>query len=155
VGRRAPTPGFRRDASGWQATVGARELRAHVDHAGREIDVVPDQAEHLRDAQAGVEDGRQHQPVARRAGREQALDLGAAEHALAAPLRPGALVVLEPLDRVGEDPAAAARKAQHALERRQRARRGLGRAALAPQLVQQFGDVVDRDRGDRTPPEGR
>ena len=90
--------------------MGARELGAHVDHAGREVDVVPDQAEQLGDAQAGVEHGRDHQPVARRAGREQALDLGAAEHALAAALRPGALVVLEPLDGVGDDPAAAAAK---------------------------------------------
>ena len=137
------------------AAVGARELGAHVDHAGREVDVVPDEAEHLGDAQAGVEDGRDHQPVARRAGAEQPLDLGAAEHALAAALRPWALVVLEQFDRVGDYPAAAAREAQHALERRQRARRGLRRAAGAPQLVQQLGDVVDRERGDPPPPEGR
>jgi hypothetical protein len=104
--------GLRRDAPGGRAAVGARELCAHVDHAGREIDVVPDQAEHLRDAQAGVEDGRRHQPVGLGAGAEQALDLGAAEHALAAALRPWALVVLEPLDRVGDDPAAAAGEAQ-------------------------------------------
>jgi hypothetical protein len=41
------------------------------------------------------------------------------------------------------------------LERRERARRGLGRAATAPQLLQQVGDVVDRERGDPPPPERR
>jgi hypothetical protein len=87
--------GFGRDAPGGRAAVRARELGAHMDHTGREVDVVPHQAEHLGDAQAGVEDGRDHEPVAGRADPEQALDLGAAEHALAAALRPGALVVLE------------------------------------------------------------
>jgi hypothetical protein len=42
----------------------ARELGAHVNHAGCGVDVVPDEAEHLGDTQAGVEDGRQQQPVA-------------------------------------------------------------------------------------------
>jgi hypothetical protein len=97
-----------RDALGGGAAVGARELRAHVDHAGREVDVVPDQAEQLGDAQAGVEHGRQHQPIAGRAYAEQALDLRATEHALAPPLRPWALVGLEQLDGVGDDPSAAA-----------------------------------------------
>jgi hypothetical protein len=32
-----------------------RSVYAYVDHAGREIDVVPDEAEQLRNAQAGVE----------------------------------------------------------------------------------------------------
>jgi hypothetical protein len=137
------------------AAVGARQLRAHVDHPCGEVDVVPDEAEQLGDVQAGVEDGRDHQPVARRADREQALDLGAAEHALAAPLRPGAFVVLEQLNGVGDDPTAAAREAHDALERGECARRGLRRAARAPQLVQQLGDVVDRERGDRPRPERR
>ena len=53
-----------------------------------------------------VEDGRDHEPVARRAGGQQALDLGAAERALAAGLGLWALVTLEPLDRVGNDPTA-------------------------------------------------
>jgi hypothetical protein len=119
-----------------------------VDHAGLEIDVVPDEAEHLRAAQARIENRRQHQPIARRAGREQALDLGAAEHALAAALRPRALVALKQLDRVGDDPTAPTGEARDALERRQRARRGLGRAALAAQRIEQLGHVVDRDRCD-------
>jgi hypothetical protein len=55
---------------GGRAAVGARELGAHADHAGGEIDVVPDEAERLGDAQAGEEDGREHQPVALRAGGE-------------------------------------------------------------------------------------
>jgi hypothetical protein len=63
--------------------------------------------------------------------------------------------VLERLDGVGDDPAAAAREAHDALERRKRARRGLRRATRAPQPVQQLGDVVDRERGDRPPPERR
>jgi hypothetical protein len=82
----------------------ARELGAHVNHAGCEVEIVPDEAEHLGDAEAGVEDGRQHQPISGRAGREQALDLRAAEDALAAAPWPRALVVLEPFDRVGDDP---------------------------------------------------
>jgi len=93
--------------------------------------------------------------ISRSRGEQVRARLAAAEHALAAALRPGSLVVLEPLDRVGDDPAAAAREAQHALQRRERARRGLGRAAAAPQLVQQLGDVVDRERGDPPPPERR
>jgi hypothetical protein len=128
--------------------VGARQLRANVNDAGVEVDVVPDEAEHLGNPQARVEHSRDHQPVAWRADREQALDLGAAEHALAATLGPRTLVVLEPLDRVGDDPAAAAGEAHHALERRERARGGLRRAALASQSMQQLGDVVDRDRRD-------
>jgi len=63
--------------------------------------------------------------------------------------------VLEPLDWVGDDPAAAAGEAHHGLERRERTRRGLRRAARRPQVLQQVGDVVDRDRGDRPPPERR
>jgi hypothetical protein len=63
--------------------------------------------------------------------------------------------VFEQLDGVGGDPAASAGEAHHALERRERARRGLGRAATAPQLLQQVGDVVDRERGDPPPPERR
>src|ERR687887_647358 len=70
-------------------------------------------------------------------------------------MRARALVVLEPLDGVGDDPTAAAREAHHALERRERARRGLRRTALAAQQVQQLSDVVDRDRGDPPPPERR
>jgi hypothetical protein len=93
-----------------------------MDDAGREVDVVPDQAEQLGDAQAGVEDGGDHEPVAGRACAEQALDLGAAEHALAAGLRPRAFVVLEQLDGVGDDPTAAAREPHYALQRRKRAR---------------------------------
>jgi hypothetical protein len=71
--------------------VGSRELGAHVDHPGREVDVVPDQTEQLGDAQHGGE----HQPIAWGAGAEQAFDLGAAQYALAAALRPRALVGLE------------------------------------------------------------
>jgi hypothetical protein len=130
--------------------VGARQLRAHVDDASVEVDVVPDEAEHLGDPQARVEHGRDHEPLAGRADREQALYLGAAEHPLATTLGPRALVVFEPLDRVGDDPAAAAGEAHDALERPERARRGLRRAALAAQSMQQLGDVVDRDR--RKPP---
>jgi hypothetical protein len=63
--------------------------------------------------------------------------------------------VLEPLDRVGDDPAAAAGEAHDALERRERARRGLRRAALAAQPMEQLGDVVDRDRRDPPPTERR
>jgi hypothetical protein len=123
-----------------------------VDDAGGEVDVVPYEAEHLGDPQAGVEHGRDHQPVAWRAERQQPLDLRAAEHALAATLGPRALVVLEPLDGVGNDPAAAAGEAHDALERRDRARRGLRRAALAAQSIKQLGDVVDRDS--RVPEKG-
>jgi hypothetical protein len=61
----------------------------------------------------------------------------------------------EQLDRVGDDPVAAAREAHHALERRERARRGLRRTARTPQLVQQLGDVVDRERGGPAPPQRR
>jgi hypothetical protein len=127
--------GLRGYAPRGRPAVGARQLRAHVDDAGVEVDVVPDEAEQLGDPQARVEHGRDHQPVAWRADREQALDLGAAEHALAATLGPRALVVLEPLDRVGDDPAAAAGEAHDALERPERARRGLRRAALAAQSM--------------------
>jgi hypothetical protein len=112
---------LRRDARGRRTAVGARELRAHVNHSGGEVEVVPDEAEQLGDAQAGKENRRQHQPIARRADREQALDLSAAQHALAPPLWPGALFVLEQLDRVGHDPATAAGKTHHALQRRERA----------------------------------
>jgi len=40
--------------------VGARELSAHVNDAGTDVDVVPDEAEHLGDPQARVEHGRDH-----------------------------------------------------------------------------------------------
>ena len=63
--------------------------------------------------------------------------------------------MLEQLDRVGDDPVAAARQAQHALERRERARRGLRRTARTPQLVQQLGDIVDCERGDPAPAQAR
>ena len=53
----------------------ARELRAHVDHAALEVNVAPREPEELRDPQPGVESGRDHQPVARRASPKQPLDL--------------------------------------------------------------------------------
>jgi hypothetical protein len=46
--------------------------------------------------------------------------------------------VLEPLDRVGDDPAAV-----------------FAERPVRPQLVQQLSDVIDRERGDRPPPERR
>ncbi len=101
AGCRGPRPRSSGHAPRRRAAVGSRELRTHVDDAGGEVDVVPYEAEHLGDPQAGVEHGRDHQPVAWRAERQQPLDLRAAEHALAATLRPRALVVLEPLDGVG------------------------------------------------------
>jgi hypothetical protein len=93
----------------------------------------------------------QHQPIAGGAYAEQALDLRAAEYALAPPLWPWALVGLEQLDGVGDDPSAAAGEAHDALERRQGARRGLCRAALSAQRIEQLGHVVDRDRRDPPP----
>jgi hypothetical protein len=98
--------GLRRDPPGWAAAVGARELRAHVDHAGGEVDVVPDEAEHLRDAQAGRE--RSRSSADRAVSRSRA---GAAEDALAAAPWPRALVVVEPLDGVDDDPTAPAGEA--------------------------------------------
>jgi len=103
---------------------------------GGEIDVVPGQAEQLGDAKSAVQDGRDHQAVARDAGAEQALDLGATQHSLAAALWPRTLIALELLDRVGAHRAVAAGEAHYALERRQCVRRGLCRAPLAPQGVQ-------------------
>jgi len=135
--------------------VGAGELSAHVDQAGPEVDVVPGQPEHLRDTKAGVEHGRDHQPVAWRACRQKPFDLCTPQDALAPRLRPRALVVLESLDWVGDDPPVPTGEAHDALERRQRARRGLRRAALSPQRIEQLCDVIDGDRGDPPTPQRR
>jgi hypothetical protein len=63
--------------------------------------------------------------------------------------------VLEQLDGIGDDPAAAAGEAHDALERRERARCGLCRAALSAQRIEQSGDVVDGERRDPPPRERR
>ncbi len=81
---------------------------AHVDRARGEVDVVPDQAQHLGDAQARVENRRDHQSIPRRADRQQSLDLIATQHTLATTRWPRALVRLELVNRVGRDPAVAA-----------------------------------------------
>jgi len=117
--------GLRRHAPGRRVTVRPGKLRTHTDHAGREVDVVPDETEELRDPQAGVEDGRDHQPVARRAGGEQPLDPRGPSTRWRRRSGRVPLVGLEDLDRVGGDPAVAARKAHEALQGGQRAGRGL------------------------------
>jgi hypothetical protein len=56
--------------------VGAREVGAHADHAGGEVDVVPDQPQQLRDAQPRVERGGEQGPAPRYlplSGREPAV----------------------------------------------------------------------------------
>lgn len=79
---------------------------------------------------------------------QQPFDLPTPKHALAAALRPRALIALEPLNRIGRDPSSAAREPHDALERRQRVGRGLRRAAPVPKCVQQLGNVIDSDPGD-------
>jgi hypothetical protein len=76
---------------------------------GRIASVIPDQPEHFGDAQAGVEHRRDHQPVARRAGFQQPLDLCAAQHALASTRRARALVGLELINGVDGDPGCDGR----------------------------------------------
>jgi hypothetical protein len=130
----------------------ARELRTDMEHAAVKVDVVPGQAEQLGDPQPGVERGRDHQPVARRARPKEPFDLVAAEDSLAPPRQSRPLVGLELVDWVDRDPSMPARVANDAMERRERARGGLRRAALGVQPVEQSGDVVDRQR---THPSGR
>jgi hypothetical protein len=138
------------------AAVGAGELRSDPDQPGGEIYVGPHQPEQLGDPQAAEERGLDQQAAGPRAGAEQPLDLRPPQNPAArAPRRARALPGLEQLDRVGEDPAAPAGEAQHALQGRD----GVGgRLRLAPgaaQLADQRGDVLDPDRGDPPPAESR
>jgi hypothetical protein len=57
----------------------------------------------------------------------------------------GSLLRLEQLDRVGEDPAAAASEAQHALQGGQGVGRRLRRAPRGAQVGDQTGDIFDPD----------
>jgi len=132
-----------------------RELRAHVDEAGREVDVLPEEAEQLRDAHAAVDGGREQRPVAGQAGGQQPLDVVPAEHPLAAAdgMRP--LTGLELAHRIVDRPTVAEGEAQDAVQRRERAGGRLLRAALGAQGGDERGDIIDADRPDQTTAERR
>jgi hypothetical protein len=74
------------------------------------------------DAQAAAEDRRDHQPIARRVGAEQSLDLLATGDTLPSTRWPRALVWFQLLDWIGNEPPAPPRIAQNALKGRQRVR---------------------------------
>jgi hypothetical protein len=135
--------------------VRTRELRAHVDHAGVEVDVAPGQPEQLGDPHPCVERGDDERPPTWRAGREQPSDLIAAEHPLAAALTMGTLAGLELRDRVIHDPAVAQGVAQDAVQSRERSLCSPRRASACDELAQEIGDIFDSDRGDPTVREPR
>jgi hypothetical protein len=100
-----------RDTAGGNAAVRPRELRAHVDHAGREVDVLPDQAEQLRDAHPAVDGGGEQRPVARQARGQQPPDLVPAQHPLAPADGVRPLAGLELAHSIVDRPAVAEREA--------------------------------------------
>lgn len=62
---------LRGDAMGRNAAAAARELVAHANDAGGEVDVAPAQREHLGEAHAGVRAGEKKWPVSVRTGGEE------------------------------------------------------------------------------------
>src|SRR5437588_5915242 len=113
--------GLRGHAPSPLAAVGAGELRADMDHARGKVNVVPHEAEQLGDPQTGVEGGRDYKPVAWRARCEQPLNLASSQHALAPAGWSWSLMGFQLLDRIGRDPAVAARVADDAVQRCERA----------------------------------
>lgn len=130
------------------AAMGAGELGADPDQGGGEVHVFPGQPEELGDPQAAEEGSSDQQAPAGWTGGEQALDLGAAEHPLATSPVARALLGFEQLDRIDDDPAAAASEAQDALQDGEGVGGALRRATSGAQLTDQSGDVLDPERSD-------
>ncbi len=89
---------FNRTRQRRRAATSARELRADMDQAPADVDVVPGQAQQLRLAHAGVKRRRDQCPVGRQASIEQPLELLAAEDAVRQAGRVGTLVGFQLVD---------------------------------------------------------
>jgi hypothetical protein len=107
---------LRRDPVRRHPSAAARELVAHVNHAGGEVDVAPAQREHLREAHPGVCAGREQRPIPLRTCCEESSELCAGEDALVGAQRMRPFVALEPVERMRGDIAAAKREREHAAQ---------------------------------------
>jgi hypothetical protein len=108
-----------------------------------------------RERTFGVQRGDDHEPIARRARRQQPRDLVLTERSLRPRIRSRPLARFESEHRVFSDVAAAQREAQDRPERRERADDRPRCASLHRQRADQPRDVIDRDRSDLSPPKGR
>src|SRR5947207_15424509 len=99
------------------AGAGARELVADVDHTSAEVDVCPAEREHLGEAHAGVDGGREQRPVADWAGGEQPPKLILGQYSLLTRTGGGAFVCFESAQRVLNEMAAPHGEAEDAAER--------------------------------------
>ncbi len=114
-----------------------------------EVEVRPEKTQQLGDPQAGIDRRGDQGAIARRTSDQKADNLVAAEDALSAWDRMGALASLQPLNRIMGHPAVAQSEADDALKRRQRPGHRLLRLPGRPELGHQGGDVLDTDGADQ------
>jgi hypothetical protein len=126
-----------------------------VDHAAREVDVIPDEPQQFGDPHAAVDRRREQGPVARQGGAQEPPDLVASQDALAPANGMWPLVGLEPTHRIVDDPAVAEREAHDAVQRRERSGARLLRAALGTQGGEELCHILDMDGPHQTSTEDR
>jgi hypothetical protein len=108
---------LRRDPMRRDAAAAACELVANVHDTGGEVDVLPAQPEHLRQAHARIGAGEKQRPIPARTSSKEPGELCACEDALVGAQRMRPLVPLEPVERVDVHIAAAEGEREHAAER--------------------------------------
>ena len=129
-----------------QAATATRELMTNVNDAGREIDVVPAQPEHLGEAHTRIRPREKQRLIPPRAGGEETGELCLGEDALVGAERMRSLVTLEPVEGVSADVAAAKREREDAAERAEDSLDRPGRETVCLQRARDCDDVVCRDQ---------
>ena len=132
------------------AAAAARELVTNVNDAGGEVDVVPAETEHLREAHTCVDTGGEQWPIAPRRGREQSRELCLGEDALVGAERMRPLVALQPVERMRSDVAAPQGEREHAAECAEDPLDRPGRETVRLQLAHNCDDIVGGDQGQPT-----
>jgi len=142
-----------RDPVRRHAATATRELVANVNHASGEIDVVPAQPEHLREAHACIRPREKQRPIPAGAGGKETGEFCLGEHALVRAEWMRSLVALEPVEGVSADVAAAKRECEDAAERSEDSLDRPGRETVCLQFARDRDDVVDCDQRQAASPE--
>lgn len=137
---------LREDAVGRDATPPGRELITDVNHTCGEVDVVPGEAEHFGEPQAGVCACEEQWPAAARAGGKETNELCAGEDTVVRAQRVRPLVALEPVEGMCVDVAAPKREREDPAERAEDPLDRPGQKTVRLQLAPNGDDVVGCDQ---------
>jgi len=140
----------------WRHSVAAsRELVAHVDDPGGEVNVVPAQPQHFGEPHPGVRAGDEQRPVSARTSGEESNELCAGQDALVGAQWMRSFVALEPVEWMGRDVAAAKREREDAAEGAEDALDRPRRKPIGLQLAHECDDIVGRDQSEAAKAEPR